>query len=306
MTARLEVQRLKRIVPILLTALVLCAALPIGALAENGGQAAPAINAPMLNILEEREAYTVCELSFFPRNGLNIYAELYLPNEGGPAYPTVLLAHGFAGTLRNMEPYAQALAENGFAACVFDFCGGSNDSRSDGDTRQMSVLTEVGDMGFVLDSLLASDLVDKDRLYLMGESQGGLVAALLAAQRAEEVCALVLLYPALAIPENARAQYADAASVPETAYVFGTAVGRVYYTDVLELDAYAEIAAFTGPVLLIHGSADIIVPLSCSQRAAEVYADAELTVLDGAGHGFYDEACASAASEVVAFLREAR
>ena len=59
MTARLEVQRLKRIVPILLTALVLCAALPIGALAENSGQAAPAINAPMLNILEEREAYTV-------------------------------------------------------------------------------------------------------------------------------------------------------------------------------------------------------------------------------------------------------
>lgn len=133
-----------------------------------------------------------------------------------------------------------------------------------------------------------------------------MVAALLAAQRAEEVRALVLLYPALAIPENARAQYADAASVPETAYVFGTAVGRVYYTDVLELDAYAEIAAFTGPVLLIHGSADIIVPLSCSQRAAEVYADAELTVLDGAGHGFYDEACASAASETVAFLREAR
>ena len=42
-------------------------------------------------------------------------------------------------------------------------------------------------------------------------------------------------------------------------------------------------------MLLIHGDADSIVPLSYSERALEVYPSAELKVVEGGGHGFYGE-----------------
>jgi len=43
--------------------------------------------------------------------------------------------------------------------------------------------------------------------------------------------------------------------------------------------------AYTGPVRLIHGSKDTIVPMSCSEKFVETYTqDAELIVVEGENH----------------------
>ena len=43
--------------------------------------------------------------------------------------------------------------------------------------------------------------------------------------------------------------------------------------------------AYTGPVRLIHGSKDSIVPMSCSEKFVETYTqDAELIVVEGENH----------------------
>ena len=43
--------------------------------------------------------------------------------------------------------------------------------------------------------------------------------------------------------------------------------------------------AYTGPVRLIHGSKDTIVPMSCSERFVETYTqEAELVVVEGENH----------------------
>ncbi len=43
--------------------------------------------------------------------------------------------------------------------------------------------------------------------------------------------------------------------------------------------------AYTGPVRLIHGSNDTIVPMSCSKKFVETYTqDAELIVVEGENH----------------------
>ena len=39
--------------------------------------------------------------------------------------PLVILSHGLGSDHRIMEPYAESFAENGFAADVFDYIGGS-------------------------------------------------------------------------------------------------------------------------------------------------------------------------------------
>lgn len=257
----------------------------------------------MLTILQEQENYTVYELTF-QRDGLQIYGNLYLPRSDAPSFPTVMIGHGFGGSYSEMAFYAAVLAENGIAGYVFDFCGGSSGSRSDGDTRQMSVLTEKRDMEAVLDGLKGYAFVDENKLFLMGESQGGLVAALLGEERTDDVRGMVLLYPALVIPDDARDEYPNREDIPDIGNRFGIAVGRGYFDDVWDMDVYEEIGKFDKDVLIIHGSVDSIVPISYSEQAANKYPSAELIVLDGAGHGFYGTQREEAASEVVRFLQE--
>lgn len=253
-------------------------------------------------ILEEQENYTVYELTF-QRDSLQIYGNLYLPNTDDQQYPTAIIAHGFGSSHSYMAPYAAYLAEQGIAGYVFDFCGGSTGSRSNGSTLDMSVLTEVSDMQAVLDGITDYSFVDLEQVYLMGESQGGLVSALLAERSDEDVHGLIMLYPALVIPDDARERYASASDIPEMARVFGTPVGRTYFSDVLDMDVFQEIGNFSGPVLIVHGDADSIAPISYSQQAVELYPAAELVTLDGAGHGFYGSFQLEAESQIAAFLK---
>lgn len=59
-------------------------------------------------------------------------------------------------------------------------------------------------------------------------------------------------------------------------------LGREYILTTQELDIYGTAKAYTGPVRLIHGSKDTIVPMSCSEKFVETYTqDAELIVIEG-------------------------
>jgi len=64
-------------------------------------------------------------------------------------------------------------------------------------------------------------------------------------------------------------------------------LGRVYAEDVIRMDAFSEIAAYEGPVLILHGTADTAVDVSNSKKAAEVYKNCRLELIEGAGHGFF-------------------
>ena len=80
-------------------------------------------------------------------------------------------------------------------------------------------------------------------------------------------------------------------------------VGRAYFEPLLNYDIYGDIAAYDRDVLLIHGDADSIVPLSYSQRAVEAYPSAELKVIPGAGHGFSGEDARQAVDWIYAYLQ---
>ncbi len=49
-------------------------------------------------------------------------ATIFRPQDGKPA-PTVVIAHGFAGSRELMQPFAITLARNGYVAITFDFLG---------------------------------------------------------------------------------------------------------------------------------------------------------------------------------------
>ena len=56
-------------------------------------------------------------------------------------------------------------------------------------------------------------------------------------------------------------------------------LGREYLLTTQELDIYGTASAYKGPVLILHGTKDKIVPLWCSDRYKENYGEkAELLV----------------------------
>ena len=79
-------------------------------------------------------------------------------------------------------------------------------------------------------------------------------------------------------------------------------VGRAYFEPLLNYDIYGAISSYQRDVLILHGDADSIVPLSYSERAVEVYPSARLEVLPGAGHGFSGENAQYAIDTILEYL----
>ncbi len=232
-----------------------------------------------------------------------IYGVIYIPQNAGEQLPAVIFSHGFGGTHAVGTPYAQALARRGYVVYCFDFCGGSPSSRSDGSTLEMSLFTEQADLEAVISMIRGLDYVDSENLFLMGTSQGGAVSAITGAALANIIRGMILLYPAFVMVDNANELFSSADEIPDTYFFMWMDVGRAYVEPLLDYDIYGEIAAYNKDVLLIHGDADSIVPLSYSQRALEVYPSAELKVIPGAGHGFYGEDAQQATGYILKYLQ---
>lgn len=228
--------------------------------------------------------YTMQELEF-TRNGKKIYGRLYLPKGDGP-FPTAIMGHGFGANLSMMEGYAKSFAENGIAAYAFDFIGGGHGIKSDGRMTEMSVLTEAADMNVVLDGIRDIDLIDKNNIFAMGGSQGGFVATYIAGTRPDDVKGLIAFYPAYVLQDDARKRTKDGTEFFDTFAVMGNTISRLYDEDALSFDIYEVMKNFKGNALLIHGTADPVVPYSYSERAVDTLPSARLIIIEGAGHGF--------------------
>ncbi len=240
------------------------------------------------------------------RDGLTIRGMEYRPQ--GTDLPIAIVCHGFLATYKTTMHYAKQLAEWGYAAYCFDFNGGGIGSKSDGRFSEMSVLTEKADLFAVMDYVCALPYTDSARLTLMGCSQGGFVSALAAAERGAGVENLILFYPALCIPDDARRgkmiffQF-DPQNIPDTISAGPLKLGGVYVKAVIDTDPYGEIAGYPGNVLILHGTEDEIVNPAYSEKAREVYGEkCTLRLLPGAGHGFHKGEDAYAFYAVKQFL----
>lgn len=56
--------------------------------------------------------------------------------------------------------------------------GRNKNSRSGNDTLKMSVFTEVDDLDAVVNILKNQNFVDKNNIFLLGQSQGGVVSTI--------------------------------------------------------------------------------------------------------------------------------
>ena len=220
--------------------------------------------------------------------------------------PAAIVSHGFGSCTRDTKKYAQVFVEEGYAAVCFDFCM-SGSGKSSGSSLDMSVLTEKTDLLNVLDYVKTLDFVDADRITLAGCSQGGFVSALAAAEREDEIEQLVMYYPALCIPDDARrgqminAKF-DPAHVPEQFRALFVRLSAKYVLDVMGMDPFREICGFQKPVLIIHGTKDKLVDIRYSRRACEGYQNCRLVEVDG-DHGFIFSGFAQSRRATLEYLR---
>ena len=238
-----------------------------------------------------------------------VYGDAYIPE--AESFPIVILSHGYNGYKDDFKNEAELLMQNGIGAITLTFCGSGGRDPSGFGTKNMTLFTEKEDLIAVMDYAKRIKGFDGS-LFLLGGSQGGMISAMAAEDRPNDLKGMILLYPGLSIPDdwNNRnfpvSQYPTAESIPESIDWWGVTLGRNFVVTLRDLDIYKDMANFTKPVLIMHDPSDGLVPIDCSQRAVNTYPHAELIEYPGKGHGFTPTSIPDAKARMLAFLNDNR
>lgn len=219
--------------------------------------------------------------------------------------PIAVLMHGFMANkkLEPLKSIANELENRGIASLRFDFDG---HGESEGRFRDMTVLTELEDARRVIDFVRRAGAYDS--IALVGHSQGGVVAGMIAGELGDEIKALVQLAPAAVLKDDAlqgvlMGKHYDPSNPPETLTVFFHRVGKGYFLAAQSLPIYEQSSLYKGPVLLIHGTKDRIVPHSYSEKYNQVYSNSILQLYEGENH-FLSKCRKAIVRQTVDFLAE--
>lgn len=237
-------------------------------------------------------------------NSRSIYGVLSRPKAGNGKQPVVIISHGFNGTHDFGKNYFETLNNLGYQCFTFDFPCGSVKSHSNNNTLEMSILDQQSDLEAIVRYFKTQPDVDADNIVLLGESQGGLVSALTAANINMDISSMILVYPALRIPAQWNKRYPQLSDIPDTTMLWNIPMGRRFFAELRNIDIFNIIGKFKRPVLIIQGDEDAIVSLEDSRRARKIYKDARLHIIPGAGHGFKPNEFKESLSQIERFLKK--
>lgn len=241
------------------------------------------------NFASVNEPFRTQEIQCKSRDGKNIWGMAYIPNTKEEKKAMVVMAHGFNSSHQETQAYAECLAMRGIASYIFDFCGGGNQSKSEGKTTEMTIYTEKENVEDITRTVKSWDFVDSSRMALLGCSQGGLVAAFTAAANPDLFKSLILVYPALLIPETAPRMLAQFDSHEgKTMDVMGMQLGRIYYEKINGMNILDTIGAFKGKTFIVYGDKDGVVAGGTLEKAKNIYENCEVKVIPNGTHGFPD------------------
>ena len=106
---------------------------------------------------------------------------------------------------------------------------------------------------------------------------------------------LILFYPAVCIPDDARKGKMmffrfDPNHIPAVLGRFPIKLGGDYARTVIGMNPYEAMKGYNGPVLLLHGTADKIVNIRYARKLREIYPNCRYEEIEGGGHMFKGKA----------------
>lgn len=183
----------------------------------------------------------------------------YVPG-AGEQVGAVLVLHGNGGNRAHRAPLAAALRDRGLASLLVDYRGyGGNP----GSPSQDGLLADAEAAAVALERRTG---LGRDRIVYVGESIGSAMTAWLAARRPP--AAVVLRSPFVSLVEVGQRRFP---------WLPVDLLLRDHYPLAEWLDGY------DGPLLVVAGERDRLIPASDSRRVAE-RAGGQLLVVAGAGH----------------------
>lgn len=247
------------------------------------------------NNAKEDENMTEKEVTI-KRDKLNIRGTLTTPN-GLNSYNLAILMHGFTSN-RGFSPdhilvnLSGKLLKENIATLRFDFNGSG---KSDGNFKDMTVVNEIADAEAVLNYV--RKLKEVNKIFLMGHSQGGVVASMLAGLYPEYISKVVLMAPAATLKDDAQKGVLqgvtyDPVNIPDLIPInlgVNLAVGGAYIRSAQVLPIYEVAQRYHGPVCIIYGDHDTIVDIKAPEKYKSVYDNASLHILKNADHGFHGD-----------------
>ena len=227
-----------------------------------------------------KEFYIDCD-------GIKLHAKLDFP-EGFEKGPLCILIHGFTGHMEEDHIVAvqKAINKAGVAVLRAEMYG---HGKSDGQFENHTLYKWVTNALAVVDYAKTLDFVTD--LYLCGHSQGGLLTMLIGGMCNTAFKAIIPLSPAWMIPEICREgsvldQTFDVNNIPETVSSGDWNLSGNYIRVAQTIHVEDEIARYNGPVLIVHGEADEVVPFFYGEKAAKLYKNAKLVTIEGDDHCF--------------------
>lgn len=201
----------------------------------------------------------------------------------------VLFVHGFGdssiGPRQLFVQAATALTDTGLTVRSYDRLGHGT---SDGRFADISIGDEVEQVVTMIRAFSADQGAPID---VVAHSLGAVESAMAAARVPDLVRSLTLWSPAGVVVDDIAVHDAiqgqPLAPVRDRGWFDfgGTALGRGFVDEVRDgLDVYAQARGYDGPVDVLHGTADEIVPVEYGRRYGELLSGATFTAVEGADH----------------------
>ena len=225
---------------------------------------------------------------FIEDGGIPLHLKLNRPDDKD-THKLVLIFHGFTGHME--EPHLVSLTEKlvkeGYGVLRADLYG---HGESGGEFKDHTILKWLENAEAV--TACAEQLDGVSDLYLCGHSQGGLLALLFAAENPGRFSGIVLLAPGISIPDDMRrgnflGVTFDPENIPDEITTWeGLPLSGEYIRTMMNVDPYAAANCILTPTLVIHGSADEVIPVDYAHRIVKELPAGESCIIPLADHCF--------------------